>query len=429
MPRLTKSRVDEAKTAGRVAFVWDSDVKGYGLRVTPAGAKAFVIQYRTQHGTTRRMTIGSYGALTPDEARRIAREKLVEVARGGDPAADRQRKREAADFNALLDSYLADHVVPKNAPKTREGVERILKLYVRPAFGARKVIEIARSDIQRLHASMKDKPRSANLTLSVLSKVFNLAEQWGHRPDHSNPCRGVVRYPEQYRERFLRASEIVALGEALREAETVGLPWKVDVAKPKAKHLAKEENRRTLIAPEPLAAIRLLLLTGARRAEIVTLRWEHVDAKAGTIALPGQKGKVRRPHPAPVAALALLASLDRSKGSPWVLPRSSDPSRHLSPEVVESTWQRVRRQAGLEDVRLHDLRHTVGTAASQAGANAFLVRDMLRHKTVAMTSRYVNRDEDPLRDLVDAIGARIDAGLSGLGGAAFPVNVWRRSLD
>lgn len=216
----------------------------------------------------------------------------------------------------------------------------------------------------------------------------------------------------EFAERFLSGDELGRLGRALDEAATKGLPWP-ERAGEKSRHLVKPENRRTIVNARALAAIRLLLFTGARLSEILGLEWRHVDLERGMIALPTRKGGARREQPVSSMALALLAGLPRVASSPWVLPAPQDSSAPLSVSVAENAWARVRTHAGLADVRLHDLRHTAGTFVSQTGANAFLVRDFLRHRTIAMTGRYANRDADPVRAVSEIVGERIAAGLDG----------------
>ena len=249
------------------------------------------------------------------------------------------------------------------------------------------------------------------MTLAVLSKAFNLAELWGMRPENSNPCRKAPRYPENARERFLSSGELARLGRVFREAGYPGLPWR-EREGASAKHRAKEGNRFTPISPRALAAIRLPLFTGARLSEILELKWEHVDFERATIALPSHTGGARRAHPVSSNVLAIVNEIARKEGSPWVLPAPSDGKKHLSKSVVENAWQRIHDHAGILDVRIHDLRHTVGTLASQTGVSAFLVRDLLRHSNVAVTARYANRDEDPIRRVSEDVSARISSGLA-----------------
>jgi integrase len=250
---------------------------------------------------------------------------------------------------------------------------------------------------------MSASPRQANLTLAVCSKAFSLAELWEMRVESTNPCSKIQRYRENHRERFLAAEELARLGVTLRQAETIGLLGK-----------SGHENRRAIYRRITTAAIELLLFTGCRLSEVLNLRWAQVDFEAGTIAL--DQTKSGRPQSVMMNAPArqVLKELERSiSSSEWVLPSISDGRRPLSKAGIEAAWNRIRTAAKLEDVRLHDLRHTVGTYAGQSGANAFLVRDLLRHKNLTMTGRYVNRANEPVRTLSDQVGERIAAGLAG----------------
>lgn len=424
MAKLTKKSIDAAKPGPSQTFLWDSELKGFGLLTMPSGIKSFVLQYRNAAGRSRRMTLGRYGALTVDQARALAADALAKVRGGADPMASRQRLRAAPTVSALLDKYLAEHVKVHNSARTAEEVTRLVEREIRPRLGRHKVEAVTKNDVSKLHRAMAKTPRQANFTLSILSKAFNLAEAWDMRPEHSNPARHVRRYKEAQRERFLNGEELAQLGQTLVLAEKEGLPWQIKVMGERAKHLAK--TQRTKINANAIAAIRLLLFTGARLSEILELRWEHIDFEAGTIAFPPRKGDGRRAHPVGDVALSVLADLPTNEGSPFVLPSPGDPKKHLSKDLMEAVWQKVRHHAGIEDVRLHDLRHTVGTYAGQAGGNAFLIQHLLRHKNVAMTSRYVNPDADPIRSMSDAVSDRIAAGLKGDGQSAEVIPIKRR---
>ena len=411
MPKLTKRLIDSLTGEAGDHIAWDSDVRGFGVRVSAKGTKSFVVQYRNTSGRSRRHTIGQFGVWTVDAARTEARALLVKVDRGGDPASDKQARRMAPTVADLMTRYLAEHVIPHNAERTAKDVGDIVAKRILPALATRKVSEIEREDVDRLHRQMRDTPRLANYVLSVLSKAFNLAESWKIRAQGSNPCKGITRYKENARERFLSPDELARLGAVLDLAETTGIPWRIDAAKPKSKH-ARKDNPSTPIDPTVIAILRVLLFSGARLSEILELEWRHVDAAAGTLALPKVKGGERQAHPVGDATMELIATVSRVPGSPWVFPRNSDPARHVSPEVVENAWQRIRVHAGIPDVRIHDLRHTVGTLASASGANAFVVRDLLRHQGVAMTNRYVNKAAGPVREMADTVGKQIARGLS-----------------
>lgn len=413
LPKLTKRLVDDLAPAAQSRLIWDAELKGFGLRIQPSGVRSFILQYRTAIGRSRRMVLGRYGVLTVDEARTKARTILVAVTNGADPVADKASLRASPTIAEFLERHIEEHVRVHNSQKTLQEVEYLFRRIAVPKLGALKVADVGRRDLAKLHIELQATPTQANRVLAVLSKAFANAELWGLRPASSNPCKGLRRYPEAHRERYLSGSELKRLGEALEEAARDGIPWQADPEVPESKHLPKPENRRTRIAREILDAIKLLLLTGARRGEIISLEWAHVNLEARTLDLPAKKGGRRRRHPVSAAALQLLEGVAQVEGSAWVFPRSLDPARHISGEVVENAWQRLRARAGISDVRLHDLRHTVGTVASATGANSFVVRDLLRHASTAMTTRYVNFDDDPVRAVSDLVGERISAGLTG----------------
>ncbi len=384
--KITKRTVEAAKPGERDTFLWDTETKGFGLKVTPKGNRVYVLQYRAG-GSVWRYTIGPHGApWTPEKARRKATRLLGKVADGGNPAAEKAAGRKANTMAELCDHYLAEHVEPHNKPSTAKEFRRLVERRIKPALGRMKAKDVTRRDVMKLHRAMRNTPRQANHVLSVLSKMFNLAELWSIRPDNSNPCRLIKRWPENMRERFLSEAELGRLGKVLDQAEQDG-----------------REH------PSAIAALRLLAFTGCRLGEVLGLRWEHVSFEDGVLNLPDAKAGARA-HPIGAPALAVLADIPRVEGSPWVLNGMKEAS-HISVPHVEKAWRRICDRAGLENCRIHDLRHTVGTYAGQTGANAFLVRDKLGHKTLTMVGRYVHRDAVPLRALSDAVETRIDAAM------------------
>jgi integrase len=413
MAKLTKRFIDSVKPGVKDVVYWDDEIPGFGLRVLPSGVKSYLVQYRNEHGRSRRLTIAKHGKITLHLARKEALRVFDEVRRGGDPVADRRARIEAPTVSELFDKYLAGHVDKENRPRTRVENRRLVERHIRPRLGRHKVDAVTRQDMMRLHHELAATPRQANQVLAVCSKAFSLAEFWGMRPENSNPTRGIKRYRENVRERFLLGAELPRLGAALRQYRT-------------------GENRNANVTT---AAIELLLYTGCRLSEVLNLRWDQVDFEVSTITL----GETKAGRPQIVVlnepARQILGVLhDRPggerRGKAWVLPSASrlmpGPSaritrpggkpgeqRPLSTNALEKAWQKIRAAAGLDDVRLHDLRHTVGTYAGQTGANAFIVRDLLRHKNLSMTGRYVNRADGPVRALSDLVGERIAAGLSG----------------
>lgn len=400
MPKLTKRSVESFKSGGRAPVVrYDDKLAGFGVRVMPSGRRFYFVRYRNKYGRSRWFTIGEHGKITVAAARTRAKQIFQAVVDGADPSSEREAFRAAPTVNDLLDRYIADHVEQRNRPTTQASFKGVVERDIRPALGPLKVAAVTRQDVDKLHRAKAATPRQANLIVAICSRAFSLAELWEMRPEGSNPCSKIERYPENHRERFLSADELARLGATLRQAETVGLPWKT--------------GGRTLYRRVTTAAIELLLFTGCRLSEVLSLRWEQVDFTAGTIALPATKSGRPQFVTMNAAARQVLKELKAARASEWVLPSVSSSVRPISKGGLEAAWHRLRVAAQLEDVRLHDLRHTVGTYAGQSGANAFLVRDLLRHKNLAMTGRYVNRSDDPVRTLSDQVGERIAAGLAG----------------
>jgi integrase len=373
----------------RDVFAWDDAIPGFGVRAKPSGAKAFLLWYRTRAGTKRLYTIGSAAAFRVERAREDARELLVQIKKGADPVEARKKAREAKTIGELCDRYLREHVKEHNKPSTAAEVERIIETRIKPELGRIAITDLSRARVKQWHQSMSKTPYEANRALAYCSKMLSLAAtEWELRPD--NPCKGIKKFPEVKRQRFLDGEELERLGRALAEAD----------------HAQLELPAATL-------AIRLLALTGCRLSEILGLTWDSVDLGKGTLWLAdGKAGPRAVPLAAP--AVALLSPSTRDDASPIFQVSDGKP---LSASMLEKAWRRLCERAGLENARLHDLRHTVGTYAGGAGLNAFLVRDLLGHKTLAMRARYVERNSDPLRAVADSVSGRIAAAMAGGTGA------------
>jgi integrase len=385
---ITKRAVDAAKARKTDTYLWDKDLHGFGLKVTPAGSKVYLVRYRLggRKGRTRRITIGRHGEITPTIARAEAKRLLGEVAARRDPAAERDKATANKSLAVVLDQFMAEHVTPKLKASTAESYERIAMLYVRPSLGRRSVGEVTRPDIARLHHEMRAKPYQANRTLAMLSKFFGWGEKHGLRPDGSNPCRHVDRYPQEGRERFLSQAELGHLGDALREAE-------------------KDKS----CSPWVIAAIRLLTFTGARRNEILTLRWEHVSKEHESLLLPDSKTGRKAVH-LNAPALALLQTIPRIEGNPYVI-CGEKAGRHLV--NLEKPWRRIRAAAKLDDVRLHDLRHSFASVAASGGQSLVVIGKMLGHSQPATTARYAHLADDPVKAASEAVGRHIAAAMDG----------------
>ena len=384
--RITKRVVDSLKPGEREYIVWDTDLPGFGARVRPSGKIGYLLKYRVgggRTGTPRKPKIGTHGPITADEARTIAKTWLAEVAKGGDPGGDRMARREAPTVSAFADQYLEGHVADHNKASTARELKRLVERHIRPRLGTMKMVDVARKDVMELHRALRKTPRQANQALAVLSKMMNLAEAGGDRPDGSNPCRHVKRYRETGRERFLSAAELMSLGKALNETEADG-------------------------AAEAVTAIKLLALTGCRVGEILGLSWGDVDLERGVIELADAKAGPRSVMLG-APAEALLKGLKRRSG--WVV--ESAPGKPLAYFRLSRAWLNIREKARLGTARLHDLRHGYATAAGGLGLNAFIIRDLLGHRTLSQTGKYVEADTDPLRAAADRVAGRIAAAMEG----------------
>lgn len=359
--KLTKRAVESLGIGQADILVWDDTLRGFGVKVTPKGARVYMLQY-SFGGRSRRVTIGRHGDLTVEQARKKAVILRAAVADGGDPAGVRAVDRAIPLLTDFAERYLSEHARVKKKPLSLAADERNLRNHILPAMGRLKVSAITRADVVRFHQGMKAKPGAANRCLALLSKMLNLAEKWGIRPDGSNPCRHAEKYPERSLERFLSLAELARLGAVLRDAD--------------------EEGE----LPSVTGALRLLTLTGCRRNEILTLRWEHMDLTGGCLRLPSSKTG-RRVVPLGAPALAVLAGLPRREDNPFVLPGRSPGGHYVG---LEKAWRRLRQRAELSDVRLHDLRHSFASAAAAMGEGLPVIGAILGHADQSTTKRYTH---------------------------------------
>ena len=383
--RITKRVVDGLKPD---TSVWDSELSGFGVRCQRRD-KVYFLKTRV-NGRQRWLTIGKHGApWTPDTARREARAFLGDIAKGVDPTANKA-KGARLTLHQLADKYLLEHVERKRKPGTARHYRDCLTRLVVPRLGKRAVTEIRRSDVAKWHRDLHETPYQANRALAVMSAMFSFAEECEFVPPDSNPCRGVEKYPEEGRERFLTNEEINRLSAAFEKAEGNGR-----------------------ISPYTIAALRLLLVTGARKSEIQNLRWEYVDFERSVLFLPDSKTG-RKTVQLNELALDLLKSLPRVDGSPWVLPgrKEGQPVKEL-----KTAWRTILKDAGLSNVRPHDLRHTFASVAAGAGASLLIIGKLLGHRNPQTTLRYAHLANDPLRQMGAQIGANLKAALEAKGEA------------
>lgn len=387
MPKLTKRFVDQVKPGATDVTYWDDELRGFGLRVWPTGRKVYVATTRVK-GRLRKVTIGPHGPTTPEKARVKAHQIISEAKAGNDPVKEMDQTRKSPTMKELGERFLKDYVAVRCKPSTQYEYRRSVELFINPKIGTRKASDIERKDIAELHHNMREVPYQANRTFGVLSKMFNLAEVWGIRPDHSNPCLHVKKYPEQKRERFLAPEEYTALGKTLNEVEVDG-----------------SETRSAI------NAIRLLMFTGCRLGEIMTLKWEHVDLRAREFRLPDSKTGAKVVHFGDAVA-KMLGKIERIDGNSWVITGKNEGARLTD---LQHPWRRIRARAGLPELRIHDLRHSYASGALALGEGLPMIGKLLGHSQVQTTARYAHLANDPVKAAAGKVSDFIAAVATGAG--------------
>jgi Site-specific recombinase XerD len=338
-------------------------------------------------GRQRWLTIGRHGSpWTPDNARREALRLLGLKAAGHDPASERDRLKGAITIAELGKRFLREYVPQHCKPRTTEEYQRAVEQCINPIIGRHRIADLTRSDVAQLHHHFRDRPYQANRSLAVLSKMMNLAEAWGLRLDGSNPCRHVKKYREDQRERYLTKAELQRLGAVLADPQT-----------------------KATESPFAVAAIGLLVLTGARLIEILTLRWEYVDLENDVLRLPDSKTGAKLIY-LNAAAINLLRTMPRMAGNAYVIAGKNPGARLIN---LQKPWRRMRAKANLPDVRIHDLRHSFASVAAGTGMSLPMIGKLLGHSQPVTTARYAHLAADPVRAAANLIGAEIDAAMNG----------------
>ena len=319
MPKLTKRTVDAAEVRSSDYFIWDDELPGFGLRVLPSGRKRYVVQYRAGR-RSRRISLGPSTGLACEQARNRAMTIIAAARNGEDPAAKRDTDREAITVPELADRFDNEHIALRVKASTGKEYRRNLKRFILPALGRLRVNEVTRADVAKFHHDLRHIPYQANRCLEIISKMFSLAEMWGLRPDGSNPRKHIKKYAEEKRERFLSPAELNRVGEVLREMESEGIE---------------------LVSA--IAAARLLILTGCRLSEIMTLQWEHIDFSGKALRLPDSKTGAKIVHLGQ-PAIELLEQIERIEKNPWVIVVTN--RTHGSPPAILATCPSPRRPQG-----------------------------------------------------------------------------------
>ena len=428
---LTDARVKRLQPGEKDYVEWDEGNRGFGVRVWPAGVKSpdgkktFIAVYRMRGEVSpRRYTIGSFPSVGVEEARKEAKLILAKAALGQDPSADRSKQRKVMTMSELCDEYLVQGCGHKKASTTATDKGRIER-HIKPLLGKKRINQISKADVRQFLNDVANGKTAADIktgkfgraivtggkgtatrTLRLLGGIFSYAVDRGYI--EMNPRAGVEGFRDKKNTRWLENIELARLGDALREAETDGIPWRQNDGV-NAKHRAKIANARETISPHAIAAIRLLLLTGCRLREILHLRWQDVSFEQASLHLPDSKTGVRNVYLS-APALNVLAEIPRIEGNPFVIVGAEKDKPRSD---LKRPWARLTEYAGLPNLRLHDLRHSYASVGAASGMGLLFVGKLLGHASTATTEQYAHIANDPLRQANETIGQQIADALLG----------------
>lgn len=380
--KLTKTAVDSAPPGAKEYELRDAIVPGFLLKVTPAGRKVFMVQYRSNAGERRKPAIGRFGELTVEQARGIAKDWLADVRKGKDPSAAKTATRHAPTVRELCAKFIEDYSKPKNRPRTVKSNQGYIDRHIVPDLGTLRVREVTRTNVSALITRMKDTPVTANRILSCLRKMFNMAEVWGLRDDGTNPCRHIPKYPESGKTRLMTDEEVARLFAYLDHADLEGL----------------EHPFLTL-------GIRLQFAFAARMSEVISLEWEWVDFASRRVSWPDSKtGEISKPMSE--EAFMLLQNAPRFERSPYVLPSIFEPGRPMSPNTYAKAWKRILERAHIPHIGTHGIRHRATTEIANSGVPVKVGMQLTAHKTVTQFMRYVHAEDEPVRAAAEVVSSR-----------------------
>lgn len=401
----TVAETMKSATPNKTKFYFDDDLAGFGFYRTPGGTGTFFAEFRpVAGGSKKRLKLGRIGTIKANEAREAARKTIANAALGKDLAKSRADERASGTVKELVEEYIAGKDMKES---TRSFYKVTLAKHIEPHMGTTKAVALTRVDVQRAHGKMSKTARySANRAMALLSAAYVWGAKRGYVPEGMNPAAKIDRNKEEARERYLSAEEMARLGDALREAETIGIPHKAS----ESKHAPKERNR-TIYGPHVTGAIRLLMLTGCRLREILNLRWDEYDDKRGLLLLPDSKtGK--KTVVLSAAAQAELDSLPRI-GAYAIASRSAGLPDEQPRTDLKKPWAAISKRAGIEDVHIHDLRHTFASVGAGDGMSLLTIGKLLGHADAATTQRYAHVDVNPARAAANAIAGQIAAAIGG----------------
>lgn len=376
--KLTKRVVESIEShETNELLIWDSELKGFGVRIFPTGRRTYFVQYRNQFGGTRRKKIGVHGIITADQAREEAKKLLGDVARGEDPSQDFQKAKLKPTFEELADEYLEMHAKANKRPKSLKEDQKMLENILLKRFGGKKVEEITTYDVQQLHHELRETAYMANRVRALLHKMFNLAIQW--QWIMLNPASGVKKYQEYKRDRWLNDEELQRLHDAL------DCYYNQSVAN----------------------AIRLLVLTGARKNEVLRATWDQFDLEKSVWIKPAHSTKQKKMEYLPLSTqvVSLLKKMTEKAATNYLFP-GKNPEKPI--QDIKKAWHTISKNANLEKVRIHDLRHTHASHLVSSGLSLSIVGKLLGHTQASTTQRYAHLADEPLRNAAEFFGNKVE---------------------
>ena len=382
--KITKRFLEAAQPKDKAYEIWDSEIKGFHVIVLSSGRKTFYFRYYDLFKKNQRFKIGLFGNLSCEEAREVAKGLAGDVAKGQDPKKDKETRRQTEQhsskmsFAKFFDIYTQKHRLVHHKPSTFKAHEYTVQRYILPFFYDKKLEDIVTQDILRFKDFLGKVPGTYNKCFGLLHNAFKLAELWGYRPKNTNPCSGIQKHTDRKMQRFLREEELLRLEKVLEA----------------------EENSNTR-SPYILGIIRMLMYTGCRRGEILTLKWEDVHMEDSYIQLKDSKTGARI-VPLNGPAKRILGAARKQSDNPYVFCGGKNGNSHVV--NVEKAWQVIRHKADLNDVRLHDLRHSFASFAIKKGLDLYKVAKLLGHKNIHTTTRYAHLAREELIKASDAVG-------------------------
>jgi integrase len=399
--KITKKAINELRPMDRAYTLWDSEIRGFGVKVLPSAQMSYVVQFRLGKGRSAKLfkkRIDEVGSISLEKARLRAETWRDAAANGTDPVKVQQDEA-GRTFAKLAEDYLERHA---GAKRTRIQDERKLNRTLIKKLGRKAVSEISHRDIEDIHRALKQSPYEANRHVALLSKMFSLAIKWGWLK--KNPATGITKYDEEPRERYMDHDEMVRLTAALSAYER-------DVAE----RWPQENSYHVVEAKCAVNAIRLMALTGARKGEVLSATWDQFDLEKGVWTKPSSHTKIKKVHRVTLSppAMELVSGMQHEApdNEDYIFPSRRSSTGHL--QDVKRAWGKILELAEINNLRIHDIRHSFASILASSGSSLLIIGRLLGHTQPSTTARYAHLFDDPLRDAANKVGAAYDAAENG----------------